>query len=431
VNVAVRRPDITGPGRRIVIVGGGQAAGAAMRKLRELRFDGEVVLVSEEEHAPYERPPLSKEYLWGAEQDVRYIASGDRANEQMLLGRAVTSVDPERRTVHCAGGPPLQYDALLLATGGQPRRLAVPGSDLPNVHHLRTAANACALRQSIESCDKARKPLLVVGGSWIGLEIAAGAREAGVEVVLLEVGDRFCTRTLPVSTAQWLHMLHASHGVDIRLRTSVVALEGDTEVRHAQLSDGSRIGIGAVVVGIGIAPNVALAQHCGALVRSGVVVDSHCRTTVPHIYAAGDVSEQACSWHDAELRIETWDNANRQGEAAALHMASPSDEASTTPTSTYRAAPPWFWSDQYGVNIQVVGAPLHSDAVITSGDEGPGRLDVHLCNGVVVGAIGIDRARDMRRLRKILAEGQPVTPEMLSLQGDVGAIPAKGNQRDT
>lgn len=401
-------------GRRVVIVGGGQAAGAALRRLRDLDFDGEVVLISEEGRAPYERPPLSKEYLWGAEQDLRCIAPGDRPNERILLNRPVVSVDPREQAVSLDAGPAMHYDALLLATGGQPRRLTVPGSGLAGVHHLRTAADARGLRQSIDDCARAGQPLLVVGGSWIGLEVAAGAREIGVEVVLLEAEDRLCRRTLPASAAQWLHALHAGRGVDIRLRTSLAALHGGTAVQGARLSDGSQLEVGAVVVGIGIAPNVALARQCGALVRSGVVVDGHGRTGVPNVYAAGDVTEQTCAWHNAAVRIETWDNANRQGEAAALHIASALRGQETVAQAA--GSPPWFWSDQYGVNLQVLGAPLHGDSVVASGDEGAS-LAVHLRGEVVVGAVGIDRLRDMRRLRKLLCEGAPLTRAALSQQG--------------
>jgi 3-phenylpropionate/trans-cinnamate dioxygenase ferredoxin reductase subunit len=396
-----------------VIVGGGQAAGAALRKLRALRYEGDVVVVSDEPHAPYERPPLSKEYLWRAEDEVRCIAPGSQSNERMLLDLAAVAVDPQSATVTCADGMVLPYDALLLATGGQPRRLTVPGSERCHVHHLRTAADALALRDAMEHCAAAKRPLLVVGGSWIGLEVAAGAREAGVAVVLLEAGERLCARTLPPADAQWLHDLHTARGVDIRLRTSLARLEGGAGVapHRVHLSDGTSLDVAAVVAGIGIEPNVALAQRCGALVRNGVVIDGHGRTSVPGIYAAGDVAEQACAWHGAPVRIETWDNANRQGEAAAAHIACASRDGETS-------APPWFWSDQYGANLQVVGAPLKADTILfASGGEAHQRLKFYLRDGFVVGAVGIDRAGDVRRLRKLLGEREPLTGAALAQHG--------------
>jgi 3-phenylpropionate/trans-cinnamate dioxygenase ferredoxin reductase subunit len=393
-------------------VGGGQAAGAALRKLRELRYEGDVVLVSDERHTPYERPPLSKEYLWRVEQDLRCIAPGCRSNERVLLDLSVVAVDPHAATVTCSDGTVLPYDALLLATGGRPRRLIVPGSGLAHVHHLRTAADALALRSAIERCATTGRPLLVVGGSWIGLEVTAGAREAGIAVVLLEVGARLCARTLPPADAQWLHDLHAARGVDIRLRMSLASLETDSAgaLHHAHLSDGTSLDVGAVVAGIGIQPNVALAQQCGALVRTGVVIDAHARTSVPGIYAAGDVAEQPCAWHGESVRMETWDNANRQGEAAAAHIAGTPREAASPP--------PWFWSDQYGANLQVLGAPLKGDTALSAGGaEADRRLVIYLRDGIAVGAVSINRARDARRLRKLLAERAPLTGAALAQHG--------------
>jgi NADPH-dependent 2,4-dienoyl-CoA reductase/sulfur reductase-like enzyme len=403
-------------GPRVVIVGGGQAAGAALRKLRQLDYPGPVALVSDEAHSPYERPPLSKEYLWGVEPELRWIVPGDRSNESLAIRRTAVAGDAAGKTITCDDGAQLRYDFLLLATGGLPRRLAVPGSDPGPIHCLRRADDAVALRRSIERCMRTRLPLLVVGGSWIGLEVAAGARDAGVDVVLVEQGERLCGRTLPALAATWLEALHASRGVDVRLRTSVLSLDGDGELRGAQLSDGSSLPVGAVVAGIGITPNTSLARRLGLLVRSGIVVDRYGRSSIPGIYAAGDVAEQACPWHAHPLRIETWDNANRQGEAAAMHIAGLASGAAA-PEMPERPAPPWFWSDQYGLNLQVLGAPTCGDSVLAGepGESAP--LFIHLRNDAVVGAIGMNRPREMRRLRKLLTERARLQGAELAQEG--------------
>ncbi|VTU30346.1 NAD(P)/FAD-dependent oxidoreductase [Variovorax sp. RA8] len=396
-----------GAARRVVIVGGGQAAGAALKTLRQLGHAGPIVLVTDEAHAPYERPPLSKEYLCGAEQALRWVAPGTLANEQLVVNRTAVAGDAARKTITCSDGSTIAYDLLLLATGGSPRRLAVPGSELGLVHVLRNASDAIALRRSIERCARQQRRLLIVGGSWIGLEVAAIAREAGVEVTLVEQGERLCGRTLPAAAAHWLHELHALRGVDLRMQTAVLRLEGDGEVGNARLSDGTGLAIGAVVAGIGITPNVALAQQMGLRIGSGIVVDAHGRTSAPDIYAAGDVTEQACAWHMAPVRIETWDNANRQGEAAARHIAGLECAAPEC------AAPPWFWSDQYGANLQVLGAPTCGDAVLTGTGGKDARLSVHLRGETVVGAVGINESREMRRLRKLWsAEGPLRRPDL-------------------
>lgn len=399
--------------RRVVIVGGGQAAGAALRTLRLLDYPGPVTLLSDEAHPPYERPPLSKEHLQGKEKTLRWIAPGGGPNERLAIGCAAVSGDARARTITCSDGSTIAYDVLLLATGGLPRRLAVPGGDLARVHGLRSASDCVALRQSIERCAQERRRLLVVGGSWIGLEVAASARAAGIEVTLLEQAPRLCGRTLSEEGAHWLHQLHASNGVDLRLNTSIVRIDGDSEAQSAKLSDGSELSVGAIAVGIGITPNIALGEGMGLHVRSGIVVDPYGLTSMPDIYAAGDVAEQACPWHGASMRIETWENANRQGEAAARHIAGVAVE----PGTARRTAPPWFWSDQYGFNLQVLGAPTCGDAVLTSMTGEHERLFIHLRSGAVVGATGINKTKDMRRLRKLLTERPVVRASDLTAEG--------------
>lgn len=335
-------------GRTTVIVGGGLAGATVARTLREEGYDGRVVLVGAERHLPYERPPLSKGLLLGtAERDsvlVEPAAWYEEHHVDLRTGTRVTAIDRAAHEVVLDDGERIAWSTLVLATGSTPRRLDVPGADLEGVLSLRTLDDADALLAAL-----ARRPrVAVVGGGWIGLETAAAAREAGLEVTVLEVGALPLLRVLGTEMAQLFADLHRAHGVTVQTGVQVAELlttDGST-VSGVRLGDGSTVPAELVIVGVGIQPDVSLARAAGLEVADGVVVDEHLRSSDPDVLAVGDV---AAAWHPAlgrRLRVEHWANAGRHGALAArtiLGVDAVDDRL------------PYFYTDQYDLGMEYVG----------------------------------------------------------------------------
>lgn len=348
--------------RTIVIVGAGLAGAKAAETLRAEGFAGRVVLVGEEPDPPYERPPLSKGYLLGTEErDKAFVHEPQwyRAQDvELRTGTRAEAVDPAAHEVSLAGGDRLRYDKLLLTTGSVVRRLEVPGADLDGVHHLRRVDESEALRARL--VDGAR--LVVVGGGWIGLEVAAAARQRGAAVTLVELDTLPLRRVLGPEMGQVFADLHAAHGVDLRTGTGVTAIEGDGgRVRGVTLSDGGTVPADAVVAGIGIRPAVELAASAGLAVDDGVLVDAALRTSDPDIHAAGDVANALHPLLGRRIRVEHWANALHGGPAAAR-------SALGRDVSFDRL--PYFFSDQYDLGMEYSGyaAPGEYDQVVVRGD---------------------------------------------------------------
>ncbi len=275
--------------KTFIVVGAGQAGGWAVRTLRDEGFDGRIVLIGEESHIPYERPPLSKALLLGeAEVDSTHLwpaTSYDEWGVELRLGEKVSSIRPAVHRIEIAGGDGLAYDRLLLTTGSRPRMLPIPGADLAGVHTLRVIEDTLAIRDRVPSGTA-----LVVGGGWIGLEAASALRRLGAGVVVVEAMAQLCGRVLTPELGAWMLELHRSHGVDVRLGTGVERFEGAGRLERAVLGDGSVIDTPLAIVGIGIVPNAELADHAGLEVDNGIVVDAFARTSDPDIFAAGDVA---------------------------------------------------------------------------------------------------------------------------------------------
>lgn len=381
--------------RTFVIVGAGQAGGWAAKTLRDEGFADRIVLIGNESHPPYERPPLSKEALLGtAPVEKCYLWPPERWpewNVELRLGAHAKSIDRNRREVTLEDGTKVPYDRLLLTTGTRPRVLPVEGAELEGVYYIRYIPDTLAIRAHLPAPGGRA---LVVGGGWIGLEAAAALRKMDIEVILVEAADRLCGRAATPALSAWLLDLHRGHGVDIRLGCGVERFEGDGRLARASLTDGSTIEVTLAIVGIGVVPNVELAESAGLEIGNGIVVDAFCHTSDPDIFAAGDVSSHPDSFAGRHVRLESWENAQNQAIAAAKSMldkGAPYDEVC------------WFWSDQYDANIQLIGLPGGWDDEVTRGDPASGAfLTIHLKGGVICGATAVNNGRDLRFVRRLM-----------------------------
>jgi 3-phenylpropionate/trans-cinnamate dioxygenase ferredoxin reductase component len=341
-----------------VIVGGGMAGAVAAQTLREEGFDGRITLLGQELHAPYERPPLSKDYLQGkADRDSIFVHPEPWYAEQgveLSLGSAVTSLDPDTGTVTTATGARLSYDKLLLATGSKPRRLGVPGADLDGVYYLRNVEDSERIK--IEFAQAKR--VVIIGAGWIGLETAAAARAAGLDVTLLVSGDLPLEHVLGPEVAPVFAELQRSHGVDLRYRTTAVELVGrQGTVTGVMLSDGTRVDADMIIVGVGAVPRTELALAADLKIDNGIVVDEHLRSSDPDVFAAGDIAHAYSPRLGRHIRVEHWANARRQGVVAAKAMLG---------QDAVDARPSYFYTDQYDLSMEYTGdiGPAGYDRVI-------------------------------------------------------------------
>jgi 3-phenylpropionate/trans-cinnamate dioxygenase ferredoxin reductase component len=344
-----------------VIVGAGMAGGKAAETLREEGFDGKVVLLGAEPHRPYERPPLSKDYVRGEaeapawlQEDESWYASND---VELRTDSVVQSIDAGDRAVVLSGGERVGFDRLLIATGGEPRRLPVDGADLQGVHLLRTIEDSDAIRASFESGGR----LVVIGGGWIGCEVGASARQKGMDVTIVEPLELPLLRVLGPELGGFYRDVHVAQGVEMLLGTGVEAIEGSGRAERVRTSDGRTIDCSAVVVGIGVAPRTQLVEDI-ARVDNGILVDAGLQTSVDGVYAAGDVANAEHPLFGRRVRVEHWANALEQGPAAARAMLGQDVSYDKVP---------YFFSDQYDVGMEYAG--LHdpgSDELVIRGDMG-------------------------------------------------------------
>lgn len=395
------------PIHTIVIIGAGQAGGWAAQTLRSEGFTGRLVLVGEELHPPHERPPLSKAVLSGAALPATtWLMKPDAFSAlgvEWQPGTQVQRIDRTARQVLLADGAALPYDKLILCTGGRARQLDVPGADRVQLHTLRTIEDAQALAPTLAP----GRSVVVVGGGWIGLEVAATARQQGADVVVVETQSRLCERTVPAEISDYLLALHSAQGTRVLLGTGVRgfarAADGRSEVL---LADGSALACDTIVLGIGLVPNDELAREAGLACEGGVLVDTQCRTSDPHILAAGDVAVAPNPWAGRSLRLESWQNAQEQGMAAARSALGQAVD--------YQPLP-WFWSDQYGMNLQIYGVPAPTHRVVQRGDAASGSFVLfYLAGDVVQAAIGPNAARDLRFARRLIEQRKPVDTERLA-----------------
>jgi 3-phenylpropionate/trans-cinnamate dioxygenase ferredoxin reductase component len=344
---------------RFVIVGASLAGAKAAEALRKDGFDGELTLIGEEGERPYERPPLSKEYLRGeAGPDKLFVHKEgyyDAAGIDMRLGQTVTSIDVGGHVVALGSGERLPYTSLLLTTGASPRRLTVPGADLHGVYYLRTMANSATLRDAIKGASR----VAVIGAGWIGCEVAASARQMGASVVMAELAPLPLLRVLGPEVGSFYRDLHADHGVEMHFGVGTESLVGAGEVEGVCLADGRTLPADVAVVGVGVAPATELAEMAGIEVENGVVTDEFLQTSSPGIFAAGDVANAFHPLFGQRVRVEHWANARNQGPAAARNMLG---------KNRPYARVPYFYSDQYDVSMEYSGYAPAWDEVVIRGD---------------------------------------------------------------
>lgn len=387
-----------------VIVGAGQAGARAAMELRRQRFDGRIILIGDEPHLPYERPPLSKQVLWNPEEIQPGILPRGFEREaaiELMTGTAVQTLDVRTRTLTLADGRRLAYDKLLLATGARARRLPLLDSLGAGVHTLRTVDEARALAASLRSARR----VAIVGGGVIGLEVASSAVELDVAATVIEQADEVMARNAPAVLRRYLENAHRQRGVEVRTGCRLVDArrEGDSFV--LVLDDGTEVRAETVVYGVGAEPNVELARDAGLAVSSGMVVDANCRTSDGDVFAAGDC---ACQWDASEerhVRRETWENANRQAETAASAMLG----HTTAPVGV-----PWFWTDQYGMNIQFAGDMQAPTWLVRGTLDDPAFVLCGLHGDTLTGAVTVNRGQDMRSLKELIAMQATVEAEVLT-----------------
>jgi 3-phenylpropionate/trans-cinnamate dioxygenase ferredoxin reductase subunit len=369
--------------RTFVIIGASLAGAKAAIELREHGFDGRLLLIGRESELPYERPPLSKDYVRGEFDRDELFVEGDAFYDdkeiELLLGHAATSIDPQSRQVQLERrGGNISFDALLLATGSSPRQLQLPGAELDGIHYLRTIADSDAIRARLDGGGH----MAVIGSGWIGSEIAASARQRGLDVTIIS-DQQLPMQVLGRELGEFYRGVHSAHGVELVLGDGLAAFEGDgSSVQRVRTASGRVVECDFVVVGAGAVPNVELAREAGLDTDNGILVDERLESSVPGVFAAGDVASHLHPFYERRVRVEHWSNALNQGPAAARSML-----GSQRPYKDL----PYFFSDQYDVGMEYSGLPDAADRVVFRGDRDSGEfIAFWLRDGVVTAGMNVN-----------------------------------------
>jgi len=389
----------------LVIVGGGQAASQAVQSLRQQNFAGAITLLSDEPYPPYQRPPLSKKYFAGELARERLVlrpaAFYAEKGVALELGARVEELEPAARRVRLRDGRTLAYDRLLLATGSRARALPVPGVDLAGVHYFRTITDVDSILASLTPGAR----VLLVGAGYIGLEVAASARQRGFDVMVLEAAERVMSRTVSTEVSAFYEACHRAAGVTIHCGAGVKAFLGGDRVTAVETSDGRKFASDVAIVGIGIEPNVELAARAGLECSNGIVVDEFARTADPNIVAAGDCTNHPLPLLERRVRLESVPNAIHQAKvAAATLLGSPSPYSEV----------PWFWSDQYDLKLQIAGLSTGYDEVVLRGDPAARSFAAfYLRAGQLLAVDAINSPREFIAGKKLVASRARISPDVL------------------
>ena len=403
----------------ILVIGAGQAAAQAVETLRKKGHVGPLTVVGDEALLPYQRPPLSKKYLSGAmEKDRLLFRHADHYAQHAVdlhLGFAVSNLDATAHRVEVTDGSHFEYEKLLLATGSRPRLLPVMGSELAGVYYLRTVADVDRLRAEMRPGRRA----VIIGGGYIGLEVASTCREAGLEVTVVEAADRVMSRVVSPVVSRFYEAEHARHGVEILLGARLGELvsadppgAGNRRVSAVRLVDGRELPADFVLVAIGVVPGDALALAAGLACEDGILVDQFCRTSDASIWAAGDCTRQRNLHFGLSVRLESVDNAFEQGTSAALNMLG---------LTTVHDKVPWFWSDQFDLKMVIVGLSAGHDRVVVRGNPAARAFSVcYLKSGELIAVETINHIKDQMGARKLIPAR--ASPDLAKLADDTIAL---------
>lgn len=402
----------------IVVVGAGQAGLQAAETLRAGGFEGRVTLVGSEPHAPYHRPPLSKGWLSEAldarQLAIRDVSALERKNIDLRVASHVAEIDANARAVRLQDDSRIAYSGLVLATGATPRMLGNAAPADGTICALRSREDASAIAKGLRNCLQARLPLVVIGGGFIGLEVAASARKLGADVVVLEAAPRLLQRALSRELSDWYARLHASHGVTLVLDARIDKVETSGSTAQVRLIDGRRWEAGLVLVGVGIIPNDELARRAGIACDNGIIVDACSRTSIAGIVAAGDCT--VCRLPDGSMRrLESVQSAVEQGRAAAYTLLGMEKPFTGTP---------WFWSDQYDAKLQIAGLSRSADRSVARGDMAGKSFSIfHYAVDRLVAVDSINAARDHVIARQLIGVGvSPTIDQVSDISFDLGRL---------
>jgi 3-phenylpropionate/trans-cinnamate dioxygenase ferredoxin reductase subunit len=389
-----------------IIIGAGHSAGQVVASLRQKKYDGKIILIGDEEHYPYQRPPLSKKFLAGelaAERlYVKPMAFYDDPDIDVRLSTRVTEIDPPGKKVVDSSGQSYDYDDLIIATGARVRKLDLPGSDLPGVHYLRTIHDVTSMQGYMR--EGAR--LVIIGGGYIGLEVAAVAATLGLNVTVVEMAERVMSRVVSEQVSSFYEAEHRQHGVNLMLSTGLAGFAGSDSIETVNLSDGSSIAADLVLIGIGVVPNVELAIDAGLHVDNGIRVDEYCRTSEQNIYAVGDCTSHPNRLLGRQLRLESVHNALEQAKTAACNIC-----GEELPYSQV----PWFWSDQYDLKLQIAGISQGYDNTVLRGNPDDRAFScLYLKDGQLIAIDSINSPRDFMQSKPLIGNRAVISPEKLS-----------------
>jgi 3-phenylpropionate/trans-cinnamate dioxygenase ferredoxin reductase subunit len=389
----------------IIVIGAGHGGAQIVESLRSGGFDGTLIMIGDEAHRPYDRPATSKELLSGGLDIERVFLKRDQfytdKNIDLRLNTSVTAIDRHAHTITLSTGEVLSYDKLVIATGARARRITVPGADLDGVFYLRSLADS----QAIGARLGPGKNLAIIGGGYVGLEVAASATKLGCKVTVIEMLERLLARVAGTEIADFYAAAHRAAGVDLHFGVTIAGFVGEGSVRAVRLTDGNEIPADVIVVGIGSVPNTELAAAAGLAVENGIVVDDCGRTTDPAIFAVGDATNHPNDLLGKRLRLESVPAAMGQARAAAsaiLGNPKPFNEL------------PWFWSDQYDIKLQIAGMSEIGDQVVVRGNQADRRFAAfYLRQGKIVAVNAVNSAKDFMVGKKLIVEGR--VPDLAKL----------------